>query len=150
MSFLIRNFFFLFALAGTTIAIIYLANHQWSWNDAMLQGGQNAVFSVLLIALSIATGIGHLFWGKAVVEGQGHKHNKVSRMFQWELAVMQLSIAVVAMFFSTSEQLPLALAWASFLGAAGLRHLIKKEPIMTVIGDIWIAILLIGACIPSL
>ena len=150
MSFLIRNLFLLFALVGTILAVVFLAGQGWSWHQAMEAGGRTALLSLLLISLPISTGLGHLFWGEAIVRGQGHEQNEASRLFQWELGVMQLLIAVVAMFFNGEQQIPLALLWAAFLFAAAVRHLIKKEPWVTALGDIWIGALVVGACLPAL
>ena len=150
MSFLIRNIFLLYAIAGTVVAGIYLAGANGSWVVALQQGGQDVLVGVLLIGSTITSGMGHLCFGDVVVAGQNHTHNDVSRMFQWELGVFTLIVAVVAMTLPVTEQVPLALAWGVFVIAAGVRHAIKKEPLPTVVGDIWMGGLLLAACLPSL
>jgi hypothetical protein len=150
MNFLIRNAFLLYAIAGTVVAGIYLVDANGSWVVALQQGGQEVLFGVLLIGSTITSGIGHLCFGEAVVTGQNHTHNDVSRMFQWELGVFTLIVAAVAMVLPVTKQTPLALAWGVFVITAGVRHAIKKEPMNTVVGDIWMGGLLVAACLPSL
>ncbi len=150
MAFFIRNIFLLYALAGTVVAGIYLAQANWSWSRALDIGGQEVLFGVLLIGSAITSGIGHLCFGNAIALSQKHVHNELSKMFQWELGVFTLTLAVVAMWVPLTQQVPLALAWGSFVTAAGIRHAIKKEPLNTVIGDLWMGSLLIAASLPSL
>ena len=150
MGWLMRNMFLVYALVGTVIAGVYAAKSGWQWTEAMAAGGQEVLFGVLLIGLSITAAIGHLLMGDRVIAGQGHTHNAASRMFQWELGALFLIIAGVAMVLPANEQAPLALVVGLFLLAAAARHLVKKEPFATALGDIGSGVLLIAAAFPSL
>ena len=149
MKFLIRNIFLIYGTLGTIVAAVFLVQSNGSWTLAMESGGQNWLFSILLISMAMTGGLGHLFFGDLVVEGQKHEHNHASRMFQWELGGFCLIIALVAMVVPLSGQVSLALAWSLFVLAAGVRHVVKKEPVRTWVGDFWAGGILLACCLPA-
>ena len=145
----LRHFFLGFAAVGVLIAGYFLFQAHGVWSQAMVGGGRQVLFSWLLITLSITCGLGHLVWGQRVTEGQGHQQTAGTRMYQWELGVFQLLIALVAMCFDATQLVPLAWVWGAFLVLAGLRHALKKEPISTVVGDVLCGGLLLAVCVAS-
>ncbi len=150
MAFLVRYIFLIYSVIGITVSGVYLARNEWSWTLALENGGQGVLFSVLLISMGITSGIGHVFFGEAIIRGQGQEHNKASRMLQWEIGIFSLIIGLVAILTPVTQQVPLALAWGLFLLAAGIRHAFKKEPLPTVTGDLLNGSLLLAASVPFL
>ena len=149
MRFLIRNVFLIYGFLGTVVSVWFLVKYG-SWNLAMENGGQTWLFSILLISMAMTGGLGHLFFGDVVVEGQKQEHNHASRMFQWELGFFCLIIALVAMVMPLSGQVSLALVWSLFVLAAGVRHMVKKEPVRTWVGDFWAGGILLASSVPFL
>ena len=147
MNFLVKHMLPLYALSGLIVSVYYLSTTGWAWSPALEAGGRDAIYGLLITAFAISGACGHLLFPERVVSSLGHKPNDASRLFQRELGLFTLMVAVASFLVPAEGMQGLGIAWGGFLVCAGLNHLRSPGRLAAVLSDLICGALLLTASV---
>jgi len=136
-TYIAPNIFNLYPLVSAIGVIYYLSKNDWSYDEAMSNGGDHLVFLFCVKVVMVHNGIAHLNpkCMAIVAKAQGLEQNAASKMFENELGAVCISLAIFSILAGEGVAVAtISKVLGGFFFYAASRHVVEGQPIGTSLG----------------